>query len=130
MADSVSDGVSKPKKNPVPKGLTPFTPMNARQAQEASVKARNLRKQVRSEIVRTMAEKLNLGEEMVKAFKAHDIEQMTLIEKTLKLVGLDYNSSDEAKVQNVKLDATTKNENKNDNTVRFIIDNAKPEDAE
>lgn len=121
--------VKAPAKRKAPRGR-PFTKENAKQWSATANQVKRLRAKARAEIVHTMVEKLNLGEEMVKAFKAHDFDQMALIEKALKLVGLDYAASDEARTQNVKVDAKTKNENKNSNTVHFIIDDAKPEDAE
>lgn len=54
---------------------------------------------------------LDLGEELVKAFKAHDETQMALIERALKMVGLHYEQSEEGKAQHLNLKAETKNEN-------------------
>ena len=106
MADSVSDGVQKPKKNPVPKGLTPFTPMNAKQAQEASVRSRNLRKQVRAEMLDTLVNNLNFGQEMLKAIKKGDIDQINLLQTAMKIVGLTHDQSEDAVTKmEVKSDA-------------------------
>lgn len=107
MADSVSDGVQKPKKNPVPKGLTPFTPMNAKQAQEASVRSRNLRKQVRAEMLDTLVNNLNFGQEMLKAIKKGDIDQINLLQTAMKIVGLTHDQSEDA-IQKIDI----KSENK------------------
>lgn len=93
---------AKPKKVP---GI-PFTRLNAKQAQEASVRARNLRKQVRAEMLNTLVENLNFGEEMLKAIKKGDTEKADLIIKALTVVGLTHNQSEDA-VQNVKVDAKT-----------------------
>ena len=50
--DTSGEAASEPKKKRVlPQA---FTPMNARQAQEASVRARNLRKQVRAQMLTTL----------------------------------------------------------------------------
>lgn len=96
MCDSVSDDVQKPKKNPVPKGLTPFTVMTAKQAQEASVRARNLRKQVRAEMLNKVVQNYDFGEEMVKALKKGDLDKVTLLKEAMRLIGLQHDQSEEA----------------------------------
>lgn len=95
MCDSVSDGVQKPKKNPVPKGLTPFTALNAKQAQEASVKARNLRKAMRAKILQAAVDE-GIDKLFQQAIKKKDMELLELVEKGLKLTGLDFASSEDA----------------------------------
>ena len=108
MCDSVSDDVQKPKKNPVPKGLTPFTVMTAKQAQEASVRARNLRKQVRAEMLNKVVQNYDFGDEMVKALKKGDLDKVTLLKEAMRLIGLQHDQSEEA-VQRVdaKVDQKT-----------------------
>lgn len=93
--DSVSDGVQKPKKNPVPKGLTPFTAMNAKQAQEASVRSRNLRKQVRAQILNHIVTHLDLGQEIEKAIRSGDLDQINLLQTAIKMIGLHADQSEE-----------------------------------
>lgn len=103
---SVSDGVQKPKKNPVPKGLTPFTVMNAKQAQEASVRARNLRKQVRAEMLNKVVQNYDFGEELTKALKKGDLDKVTLLKEAMRLIGLQHDQSEEAvQKMEVKTDA-------------------------
>ena len=104
---SVSDGVQKPKKNPVPKGLTPFTAMNAKQAQEASVRARNLRKAMRVQLLESAINDAKVCELFVKAFKTRDMELMKLVETGMKLVGLTHDQSEEA-VQKIDLKSDNK----------------------
>lgn len=106
--DSVADGVQKPKKNPVPKGLTPFTVLNAKQAQEASVRARNLRKQVRAEMLNKVVQNYDFGEELTKALKKGDLDKVTLLKEAMRLIGLQHDQSEEA---------VTKMEVKTDNKV-------------
>lgn len=107
-SDGVSDGVQKPKKNPVPKGLTPFTVLNAKQAQEASVRARNLRKQVRAEMLNKVVQNYDFGEELTKALKKGDLDKVTLLKEAMRLIGLQHDQSEEA---------VTKMEVKTDNKV-------------
>ena len=104
--DGVSDGVQKPKKNPVPKGLTPFTVLNAKQAQEASVRARNLRKQVRAEMLNKVVQNYDFGEELTKALKKGDLDKVTLLKEAMRLIGLQHDQSEEAVTKmEVKTDA-------------------------
>ena len=88
----------------------PFTAERARECAYTSIQARARRKQVRMEMLKKLTTDLNLGEEMVKAFKAHDEAQMALIEKALRIVGLTHDQSDEGKVQklDVKSDVSAK----------------------
>lgn len=122
--DSVSDGVQKPKKNPVPKGLTPFTAMNAKQAQEASVRARNLRKAMRAQLLDAAINDAKVGELFVKAFKTRDAELMKLVETGMKIVGLTHDQSEEA-VQ--KIDIKSDNKVATSGTLNITFSDAKPE---
>lgn len=112
--NGASSSAGKPKKVP---GI-PFTRLNARQAQEASVRARNLRKQVRAQILETLVDNMNFGEEMLKAIKKGDTDKAELIIKALTLVGLTHNQSEDA-VQKVSVDS--KSDSKVTQTVRFTI---------
>jgi len=114
---SVADGVQKTKKNPVPKGLTPFTVMNAKQAQEASVRARNLRKQVRAEMLNKVVSNYDFGEEMVKALKKGDLDKVTLLKEAMRLIGLQHDQSEEAAAQKIDL----KSDNKVDGKVEISV---------
>ena len=122
--DSVSDGVQKPKKNPVPKGLTPFTVLNAKQAQEASVRARNLRKAMRAQLLDAAINDAKVGELFVKAFKTRDVELMKLVETGMKIVGLTHDQSEEA-VQ--KIDIKSDNKVATSGTLNITFSDAKPE---
>lgn len=107
---SVSDNVQKPKKNPVPKGLTPFTPLTAKQAQEASARARSLRKQFRAKLLETAVNE-GLDKYFAKALKTMDADAIEVVSKAAKLVGLDFGSSEEA-VQKVDIKADAKVDSK------------------
>lgn len=115
---SVADGVEKPKKRPVPRGLTPFTPMTAKQAQEASVKARNLRKQVRAEMLNKVVQNYDFGDELMKALKKGDTDKINLLKEAMALIGLKYEQSEEF-VNRMQIDATT--DSKVDTTVKFVM---------
>ena len=108
-----SPGVLKREKN-----LVSFTPMTAKQAQEASVKARNIRKQVRAEILNKLVSNLDFGNEMLKAVKSGDAKRVELLERALSIVGLRYADSEDA-VNKLQIDATT--DNKVDTTVKFVL---------
>ena len=103
------------KKNTRPQA---FTPLNARQAQEASVRARNLRKQVRAEMLNKVVQNYDFGEELMKALKKGDTKKVELLQTAMRLIGLHYDQSEDA-VNKLQIDATT--DNKVDNTVHFVL---------
>lgn len=91
----------KPKRPPR-KGS--FTKENAAMmARRAQVSRRN-RKQYRDAMFRTLVEKLDLGEELVKAIQRGDETLVTVLEKAVKMVGLHFDQSDEYK-QNISVKA-------------------------
>ena len=104
--DKNSDG-NGDKKRRVPNAVV-FTPMTARQAQEASVRSRNLRKQVRAQMLDTLVNGMDFGSELLKAVKNCDSDKIEIIETALRIVGLTHNQSEDA-VQRVdaKVDAKT-----------------------
>lgn len=116
MADSVSTDVQKPKKNPVPKGLTPFNTVTAKQAQEASVRARNLRKQVRADMLNKVVSSYDFGSELSKALKTGDMDKVELLREAMKLIGLTHDQSEEA-IQKIDI----KSENKTDAKVNIAV---------
>jgi len=93
-----------------PKNTRPqaFTPMNARQAQEASVRARNLRKQVRAEMLNKVVSNYDFGDEMVKALKKGDLDKITLLKEAMRLIGLQHDQSEEAAAQKIDLKSDNK----------------------
>lgn len=96
-----------------------FTPLNAKQAQEASVRARNLRKQMRAQILQAAVDE-GIDKLFRKALKSSDLDQMALIEKALKLTGLDFGSSEEA-VNKLQVDAKTDNKTELSGQIEFVI---------
>jgi len=119
--DSADNGALKPKKVP---GIA-FTPVTAKEAQKASVNARNLRTKMRAQILQAAIEE-GIDKMFIKALKAKDAERMSIIEKALKLTGLDFASSEDA-VQKVNVDS--KNESNVTQTVRFCLA-PRPEQAQ
>ena len=123
--DTHSEAASEPKKKRVlPQA---FTPMNARQAQEASVRARNLRKAMRAQLLEAAINDAKVGELFVKAFKTRDMDLMRLVETGMKLVGLTHDQSEEVvnKIQvDANVDAKTETTIK---TVKFVLDKPCPE---
>lgn len=113
IPNTKSPGVIKREKN-----LVKFTPMTAKQAQEASARARTLRKQVRAEMLSTVIQNYNFGEELMKALKKGDTKQVELLQTAMRLIGLHYDQSEDA-VNKLQIDATT--DNKVDNTVHFVL---------
>ena len=105
--NGAQNGAKKPKKVP---GI-PFTPMNAKQAQEASVRARNLRKQVRTQMLETLVNGMDFGSEMLKAVKNCDSDKIEIRETALRIVGLTHNQSEDA-VQRVDAKVDAKSNNK------------------
>lgn len=87
----------------------PFTTLTAKQAQEASVRARNLRTQMRATLLDAAVSE-GIDKLYSKALKQRDEKAMAVVEKAMRLVGLDFASSEEA-VQRVdaKVDAKTNN---------------------
>lgn len=89
--NSEQTGEKKPNTRP-----QAFTPMNARQAQEASVRSRNLRKQVRAQILNTIVTELDLGQELKKAIVTGDLDRVNLLQTAFKMIGLNHDQSEDA----------------------------------
>lgn len=92
----------------------PFTSETAKKAQLSAAKAKKIRRQVRAQMLNTLVTKSDLGEELVIAVHARDMNHMNVLKTAIELVGLSFNQSSES-VQNVKLDAKT------DSTVKTKI---------
>ena len=114
--DSEENGGGKKK---MPAGRI-FTVMNAKQAQEASVRARNLRKQMRAKLLDAAIQDGKIDELYVKAIKTRDADLMKLVEQGLKIVGLTHDQSEDA-VTKMQIDATTDNKTDVTGKVEFVI---------
>ena len=116
MADSVSSDIKNPPRSPKSGALLkPFTSVTAKQAQEASVRSRNLRKQMRAQILQAAVDE-GIDKMFLQALKKRDMDLLELVEKGLKLTGLDFASSEEAVT---KLDV--KSDNKVDSKLEVNI---------
>ena len=82
-----------------------ITKENARQFALSAAAAKRRRKQARAEMLAKLTTELDLGDELVKAWKDSDEAKMALIEKALRIVGLHHDQSDEARVQNLKVES-------------------------
>ena len=105
--DSVSKDVKNPPRSPKSGALLkPFTTLTAKQAQEASVRARNLRKSMRAQLLDAAINDAKIGDLYVKAIKTKDADLMKLVETGLKIVGLTHDQSEDAVTKmEVKSDA-------------------------
>jgi len=83
-----------------------FTPMTAKQAQEASVRARNLRKQVRSQMLEKLVNDLDFADELEKAIKTGDLDRMNLLQTALKIIGLHHDQSEDAVKSGISVKAS------------------------
>jgi hypothetical protein len=99
--NSEAGGEKKPNTRP-----QAFTPLNAKQAQEASVRSRNLRKQVRAQILNHIVTHLDLGEEIEKAIRSGDLDQINLLQTAIKMIGLHADQSEERQ-KTMSVSATT-----------------------
>lgn len=99
--NSETTGEKKPNTRP-----QAFTPMNARQAQEASVRSRNLRKQVRAQILNTIVTELDLGQELKKAILSGDPDRVNLLQTAFKMIGLHQDQSEDAVKSGISVKAS------------------------
>jgi UPF0288 family protein (methanogenesis marker protein 3) len=122
MTKNDNNGVKPGEKTPGQikreQNLVKFTPMTSRQAQEASVRARNIRKQVRAEVLRKVVENVDFSDELMKAIKKGDTKRIEMLQTAMRLIGLHYDQSEDA-VNKLQIDATT--DSKVDNTVHFVL---------
>ncbi len=120
---------TKPQKKK-PRGR-PITSENAKQMAISAAKAKKIRKDARNQMLATLTTKLDLGDELVKAWQMADDKQMALIEKALRIVGLHHDQSPDAQAQKVQVSAKT--ESKVDAKVELptlnisFVDAKKPE---
>lgn len=105
--DGEQNGEKKAKK-PLPQA---FTPLNARQAQEASVRARNIRKAMRAQLLDAAINDAKIGDLYVKAIKTKDTDLLKLVETGLKIVGLTHDQGEDA-VQKMEIKSDAKVDSK------------------
>lgn len=120
---------SAPQPAPKPKKVIgrPITKENAKQYQLSAAKAKKIRKQARAAMLNAMVTKLSLGDELVKAFRSNDEKRIAIVEKALRIVGLTHDQSSEAMAQRFEVKTDANINAKTDNTLHFIIEDAKKE---
>ena len=124
MTKTDNNGVKPAEKTPGQikreKNLIKFTPMTSRQAQEAAVRARNIRKQVRSEVLRKVVENVDFSDELMNAIKKGDTKRIEMLQTAMRLIGLHYDQSEDA-VNKLQIDATTDNKVDMTSKVQFVL---------
>mgnify|MGYP003419680798 CR=1 FL=1 len=70
---------------------------------------RRLRKEARDKMFLTLVNKLDLGEELIKAIQRGDETLITVLDKAVKMVGLHYDQSEDSSQNiNVKSESSVK----------------------
>ena len=123
--ESVDASVEQPKKKAGrPKGsggianLKPFDHARSMAMQAKAQEARKARAEMRRKLLATVCEE-GIDRHLAKALRNSDVDLMTVVEKAVNLVGLNYKDSEEA-VQNLHVTAETNN--KTDATIKFVIE--------
>jgi hypothetical protein len=108
--DSVQDPASAQETAQKPKKVIgrPITKETAKQYQLSAAAAKKRRKEARQRMLAALTDDLDLRQELLKAMKQKDEQYLNMIEKATKLVGLQWEQSDEGREQrlNVKSDST------------------------
>lgn len=105
----------------------PFTKENAKAMQLSAAKAKKMRKEARAQMLQAMCTKLDLGDQLVDAIRKNDLTKISIVEKALTIVGLTHNQSSEAIAQKLQVNTKSDVKAKVDNTLHFIIEDAKAE---
>lgn len=116
-ANQCAHEASKPKKH----FGTPFTKETAKKAALSSARAKRLRKEARHNILAKLTSELDLGTEVLTALKRHDDAYLSMIEKSIRLIGCHFDQSEDA-IQNIKVNAKAETNAKVDSTIRFVLD--------
>lgn len=107
---SVTGSVSKTAKRTLPKGMTPFTPDTAKTAAARSAYCRAVRAEMRKKLLEAAVD-AGIDKIYAKALKSGDVNAITVAREGMKLVGLDFASSEEA-VQRTEAKVDAKNDTK------------------
>lgn len=101
----------------------PFTKENARQMQLSAAAAKKRRRETRLKMLAALTDDMDLRHEMLKALNERDEQYLGMLVTATKLVGLQWEQSDEGRIQNlnIKSDSTVKT----DGAIKFVIENAK-----
>lgn len=101
---------------------TPFTSETAKKAAISAARAKKLRKEARHNILARLTSELDLGTEVLKALKQHDDAYLSMIEKSIRLIGVHFDQSEDA-IQNIKVNAKTDTKAKVDGKIEFVLAN-------
>jgi len=111
-ADATVDNTVVKKRKGAPQNLTPFTPETAKQASQRAAYCRSLRAQMRKKLLEAAVD-AGIDKIFTKALKSGDVDSITVAREAMKLVGLDFASSEESVQRvNVKADVDAKTDNK------------------
>lgn len=117
--------MAEPSTERKPRGGVRITKETARQYSLSAAAAKRRRKEARMKILAALtAEDVDLGVELMAALRAHDGDQISNIEKALKIAGMHHDQSDEALAQ--RFEVNSKSEVKSDNTLRVTIEEVGP----
>lgn len=86
--------------------LKKFTPMNAAEMARLSHRVRQMRKQMRAQLLEAAIDE-GIDKFFVKALKNLDADGIAVVEKAMKLVGLDYASDEDAVRSGISVKAST-----------------------
>ena len=100
----------------------PFTPETAKAAAARSAYCRAVRAEMRKRLLEAAVD-AGIDKIYAKALKSGDIDAMTVAREGMKLVGLDFQSSEEA-VQRVDVKADAKVNAKTDTTLNITFKDA------
>ena len=118
-AQNASESAPKAKKLPG----RPFNTESAKKAAISAARAKHLRKEARLNILAKLTSNIDLGDEVLKALKSHDDGYLSMIEKSIRLIGCHFDQSEDS-IQNIKVNAKTDTKAKVDSTIRFVLDEA------
>lgn len=124
---TTAEGTVKKKK--MPKGK-PFTKETSAAAQIKATTAKRMRKIARAKMLQALTTELDLGDELVKAFKSNDERRISIVEKALKIVGLHHDQSSEALAQRFEVKSNNETTLKSDGSIKFVIEDAKADDKQ
>lgn len=88
----------------------PITKETAKQYQLSAAQAKKRRKEARMKMLAALTDDLDLRQELLKALKTKDEQYLGMIEKATKLVGLQWEQSDEGREQRLNVKADTKSD--------------------
>lgn len=117
---TASDNAPKARKLPQAMEQYKFTVETAKEAAKRAAYCRSLRAQTRKKMLEAAVD-AGVDKIYLKALKSGDLDSITVVEKAMRLVGLDFASSEEA-VQRTetKVDSKVKSDTKLEITVTGV----------